>query len=90
MKNKKGIGRELSFFYWFIIAVVIVLAFVIVIIIHVKGKADIRGLKAESLAYNLRDCLYENIDELPDELDFSNFDIFDKCKINKKSISKDD
>jgi len=80
LKDKKA-GEKYMSIWWFF-----VLAFIVGVIIFNSADIDIRKLEADILVTKVTDCLIENGYMKQNFLE-GNFDIFDKCKLDKKIIT---
>jgi hypothetical protein len=84
IKNKQADSKILSI-WWFAVLAAIGVGVVIATLVFFSGKVDVRLLEADVLSARIINCVVTNGVVL-EEFIQGNFDIFEKCGINKEII----
>jgi len=88
IRNKGGSEKVFSL-WWFFVLAIVGLGIVVGVLIFYSMDFDVREIEAASLYNNLANCVIKQ-GYLADNFFDKNFDIFEKCGLNKETILSGD
>ncbi len=86
MKNKKA-GEKLLSLWWFIVIAIIAGGIGIGVMLYFSAEVNTNAIESDILAEKISRCLVDNGNLIPEVFE-ENFDIFNRCGLDKRAFEK--